>query len=433
MSNLFTVIVDPPIAYFKPGNPPSIVFRECRIPRIDCFRRPAPQDNNVDAVVTYRYSEAGYDWNSIDEGWDIRVVHMLFAYNSSQHEWSLVNQNDISSDAMADDTETPSGQTHPDIVYDLSQRNNNNNVDIYCAWTNISSAYGSHLYYQRYNHTDSEWKGPYELKYPDRSHDPWYVSLDTGIVKGADPASSTTLHRIVGFAYTGDFPELQEEDPPLWGYRPVLGGWYIDNGPDDANHRAGAVIITPGYIPELNGAKYYAGMARICIPSDNASEHGAGLVYIQDTEDDGPGTYHIFGLSSLDWGDDDDFVALDVPFNSNFDYATLPSLAIHQDYGDKASVSFFGRDPSLYQWKMYATSWDMANKDVSVATQVDQYAEGQFVISISDFIYHDYGTCSSLAIIDEEQTNKFWAAWSDKTGPNDDPRIIYGSMGFPTQ
>jgi len=45
----------------------------------------------------------------------------------------------------------------------------------------------------------------------------------------------------------------------------------------------------------------------------------------------------------------------------------------------------------------------------------------------NDFLYHDWGTVSSLVMIDTY--DQYWAAWSDKM-ESEQPQGVKGAMGY---
>jgi len=186
MSDTFPVPVSNPI-----------MGRECRLPRVDCTYL---GNGMLDVVVAYRYADTGYNWDSIEDNWDIRVTLMRFRYNLDD-DWEHLSSQDLEDPAMQ---AAGSGQTHPDIAI------NQYNGDIYCAWTYMHSEWGVRLLYKRYNGTN--WTGvAYMLESRLRDHDPYFVSLDVGLVYGIPGVIGT--QRIVGFAYTGQFFKYWN-DPP---------------------------------------------------------------------------------------------------------------------------------------------------------------------------------------------------------------------------
>jgi hypothetical protein len=408
---------------------PVIQGRDCRFPRIDC----RVNMGVVDVVVAYRYSDPGYSWLIIEDYWDIRVTHMRFVYipqiEPPGFQWVLQDFDQL----PAIETWSPlTGQSHPDIAYDQD------NGDIYCAWTDMIQG-RQDLCYRRYS--NSQWTDRYYHENTVRDHDPWYVSLDVGLVDGLEPQ---VTHKVVGFAYTGAFPE--DTTPPYdryWGFRPVVGWWYIDNNvPDDGDHPAQVILVNPNFPPNNPnfphyGRKYHAGLPRVDIGSNGAIPHGAALVFVQDTERDqfgqlqGEGYYEAYGINSLNYSDPA-YTWLSNPGNQLFTDATLPSLAVHRLNGNRASVTYFAAQHGVTDWQVFATLWTLDSKTIAgQPTQVDATAQGEFEMDYVDFLFHDWGTASSIVIMNDT-SDIYWAAWSDKLGAYE-PGYVRGAMGFANQ
>ena len=380
-------------------------------------------DGVLEVVVAYRYGCGNYSWTHIEDHWDIRVTRMWFAYQQDEFDnwvWDLApsqQSGQLPDSAMQ---ASGSGQTHPDIAIDQASG------DIYCAWTNLTQYNGSNLFYKIFR--DDEWsEDPFSLKYEDREHDPWYVNLDIGLVDNLPDMSNP--ERIVGFAYTGNFSNLPDEEPfPLWGFRPVVGFWSIEDYPNGGNHPAQYVLVNSAFTPVEDGAKYYAGLPVVDIPADGVTYHGAGLAFVQDEEDDGPGYYEVYGISSLNYTD---FTHISSTVGEEFTHATLPSLAVHRTDGTMASVTYFAKEDDT-EWAVWATLWtlDVVN-EIAEPTLVDYTALGEFEMDENDFLFHDWGTSSSLVLIGTY--DNYWAAWSNKMYPAGEPTGVRGAMGYTEQ
>jgi hypothetical protein len=226
----------------------------------------------------------------------------------------------------------------------------------------------------------------------------------------------------VGFAYTGQNPNGAGEFPI--GYHPLVGYWSIESGVSDIDHEPQFLIIDPKYMPDEYNT-FHAGLVKVDIPSDSASYHGAAIVFVQDTQYyESTGQYQITGFDSLStYGFDliSDFESEEV----DLDEATLPSIAVHNDYGNTAAVTYFARLESG-DWAVWATHWDFVSGSVSLPTEVDPGASGTFELDIDKLLNYDWGTGSSLVSIGY---NQYWAGWSDEFGGSEPTRVL-GSMGF---
>ena len=396
----------------------------CRLPKVDCLYFEYDGDHFVDVAVAFRYGEDQYDWDDINN-WDVRVSRGRFIYNSITHTWSLVNGwNRMSGGGMAT---SGSGETHPDIAYDHLTG------DLYVAWTeasNIDNVITVEVFYARHDkwaYTDFIWEGPYSLEAGSGwgSFDGWYVSLDIGEVAGL----GVNVERVVGFAYTALFPP---SNTIWWGCRPVVGWWSIEGGPDDDDHPPLQMLVVPGYNPDdddPNGPKYDAGLIKIDIPDDNAPEHYAAAVFVQDTCDPEAGSYEAYGINSYDltytWISDPG--EYQDPEDIPFDQATWPSVAVHSEYGDTAYVTFFAEKTGISDWITYATYWTFGSGVAAYPTVVDGSAEGEFTLDIPDFLEHNWGTSSSLVDVGYDN---YWAAWSDRAGASEPHRVL-GVRGTP--
>jgi len=407
MSEVFEVPVYP----VRVPGPPYYEEWYCRIPRVDCTYF----DGMCWVVVVYRYACDTYGWEHIESHWDIRVTYMKFVYVPSMGWVEMeVLAHQLPDLAM----QYPfTGQTHPEIAYDQASG------DVYVAWTNLTEN-RSELYYKRWDWSTWHPQGSsaYSLKLEDRAHDPWYVSVDIGRVQWGVEGDDI---RIVGFAYTGHFPE---EDEEYWGFRPVVGYWSIDLGPDDDDHPAEVILVNEDFSPGDEGRKYHAGLARVDIPADTVDTHGAALVFIQDTEEGNQtGQYEVYGVSSLA---PTEFTWISEPGEPpEFEHATLPSVAVHNTDGDVASVTYFAKEEDG-EWEVWATRWEIDEEGLAVLgphIEVDDSALGEFEMDANDFLYHDWGTVSSLVMIGTY--DQYWAAWSDKMEAAQ-PEGVKGAMGY---
>jgi len=419
MSDVFSVpvIPNPP--------PPFLEERYCYTPKVDCTYTdfdPEPENTSLrlEVVVAYRYSCDQYSWFHIENHWDVRVTRTWFDYHYDgiTDEWRW-DASYAYTDQLVDShlQSSASGQTHPDIAIDQASG------DIYCAWTDLTQ-YSSNLYYKRYS--NNAWTlARYSLKYNTnlRRHDPWYVNLDIGLVDGLPDIANGS--RVVGFAYTGNFPNIPPEDL-LWGFRPVLGYWSINNSPADGNHPAQVILVNPAFAPVANGAKYIAGLPVVDIPADSVDDHGAALAFVQDEEDYGAGYYEVYGISTLNYSGYTHISEPSQPY-PEFAHGTLPSLAVHSTDGNMASVTFFAKEDDT-EWAVWATLWTFDYVNVTAdPTEVDSSALGEFEMDANDFLYHDWGTASSLVLIGNY--NNYWAAWSDKMDSGE-PHGVKGAMGY---
>jgi hypothetical protein len=349
---------------------------------------------------------------------------MDFSYDPSSG-WTLNGQTTMSGGGFA---ESGTGESHPDIAIDQKTG------DLYLAWTlyalgKVDICYARH----EYGENDSTWEfgaPPNQWVLEDSAHDPWgandgwFVNLDVGDVAGLNPNDPDEVTRVVGFAYTGLFPEGSQDD--LWGCRPLVGWWDISDGPDDGSHQANALLITPGCDPgDESGKKYDAGLIHVDIPRDNATDHGAAVTYVQDTCDPEVGTYQVYGISSLYYSSQSSYVWINGPGSEEFEQATWPSLAIHNDTGDTASVTYFGMITGS-TWETYATQWDLVDGSLLDPIDVDTGAHGYFSLDVLNFMKHNWGTSSSLVDLDG---NIYWAAWSDTVG-DAEPHEVHGAIGY---
>lgn len=390
---------------------------EARLPRIDCTYN---GEDMVQAAVTFRYSGTGYSYDVIVDTWNVSCYIMDIEYQGND-EWELDGYTVITTDQM--EANGNMGKTHPDIAYDQYSG------DIYCAWTELRYGYVG-LVYQRYNSQTGWTLSSYSLEHTYRDHDPWFVSIDTGLVAGLP--GLLAAERFVGFAYTGVFGISWPEDD-LWGCRAVVGWWNINTGPSDGSHPAQIIIVNRADFdpedPHDNGQwgnKYETGMARVDIGCDDAAGHGGALVFMQDTCDEGYGDYEVYGISSLYYAG---FTWISDPDAESFEMALLPSLAIHQADGTDASVTFHAREEDTDDWDVWATLWAINTGANAVAspTEVDEAGEGYFILDPDELLTHDWGTASNLAIAGDN--NEYWAAWSDMDG-EDEPSEIHASLGF---
>jgi hypothetical protein len=398
---------------------PHELARVCRLPKVDCTYL---GDGQLEVVVAFRYGLDQADCGGIAT-WDVKVTKMHFSYSTGGGWEESANQDIMDGADMA---YPGTGETHPDICYD--QRTG----DIYLAWTRVICVAGVPRFVEaRYARHDADygdlvWLGPYSLEAGTNwgDFDPWYVSLDVGEVAFPDE----DVERYVAFAYTGLFPVTSGW---WWGSRPVVGWWSIENGPVDSAHAPIVRLIVPDYDPfDESYHKYDAGLIKVDIPGDNAPVNGGAVVFVQDTCDPAYGTYAVYGISSLSYVDPDWFYTwISDPAEEDFDEATLPSLAVHNSSGTTASVTFFGMntgDP----WRVWATHWDMEGEGaVSAPTDVDDTASGDFSLSVEDFMFHNWGTSSSLVDM-EGYNNMYWAAWSDRIGGAATPNTVRGCVGF---
>ncbi len=387
----------------------------CRFPRIDCTYLGL---GLTEVTVVFRYGENSTVWDTWVENWDLQLHRMYFRYVVGTG-WTLTPAplttaitSDEMSDGVGEDEDT--GQTHPDIAYD------HDTGDLYCAWTELDGGTPGEdvdVKYQRINSSGTA-TSKYSLGNDGTMLGGWFVSLDTGIVE--IPGENT--ERYVGFAYTGEFVNGYGEEPG--GFHPLVGYWTIEGGLTiDTNHEPQFLIINDYEDYEPTPELYYsAGLVRIDIPSnDNADDHGAAIVFVQDTLDEEPdGRYHVFGLDSLEtFG----FVWLSDPGTEEFYEEVLPSVAVHTS-GDSASVTYFATDGED-EWEVWATHWEfVGNVIAEEPTAVDNAASGTW--SILDMIQYDWGTGSSLVTAGN---GLYWAAWSDDLGGSQ-PTRIYGSMGI---
>ena len=75
--------------------------------------------------------------------------------------------------------------------------------------------------------------------------------------------------------------------------------------------------------------------------------------------------------------------------------------------------------------------WNIADAgDISSPTYVDLGASGEFSLSVPDFMFHNWGTSSSLVDLDVYDNNMFWAAWSDQIGGASNPNQVWGCVGY---
>jgi len=390
-----------------------------RLPKIDCTYR---GDDNLEVVVAFRTGQDAFTWQSM-QTWDVRVIKMVFEYTYSSSGWDLASSGAMTGGGMA----VPLlPQTHPDIVYDQKTK------DIYLAWTHATTS-TVEVRYARHDsaENDQTWHGPYSLE--DESewgpYNGWFVSLDVGVVAGIEQDPE----RYVGFAYTGIFPQGSGD---WWGFRPIVGWWSIESGEDDDSHPPLVrliVTVVAGYDDQIfnpftdnDPNKYDAGLIRVDIPCDNATEHGAAVVFVQDTCDEYTGLYDVYGISSLDYSA---YTWLSDPGETwDFVQGTWPSIAVDNSDGDTASVTFMASEP-YSDWLTYANFWviDSAGS-IAEATEVDLVADGDFSLDINDFMLHNWGTASSL--VGETQGNSlYWTAWSDRMGSSE-PNAVKGCMGY---
>jgi len=280
---------------------------------------------------------------------------------------------------------------------------------------------------------DQTWHGPYSLESGSGwgAFDGWFVSLDVGVVAGIGEYPD----RYVGFAYTGIFPQGSGD----WqGFRPIVGWWSIEGGADDDSHAPLVrliVTVVGGYEDDEDqvfnpfaegGDKYDAGLIHVDIPCDNATEHGAAVVFVQDTCRPYTGMYDVYGISSLDYSA---YTWLSDPLeNWNFDQGTWPSLAVDNSDGDTASVTFMATD-SESDWETFANLWSIDDAGaIAEAIQIDADAEGYFNLDVYGFMLHNWGTASSL--VGETGGNSlYWTAWSDRMGSSE-PNAVKGCRGY---
>lgn len=301
--------------------------RNVRLPRIDCTFL---DDDVVEVIVAYRYGFDIYTGAAIVDSWDLRVLQMEFTYTPANPiPWALTEDPvSIASEAMVDED---TGQSHPDIVYDQVTG------DIYCAWNN-NAGFTVEIFYQRLDEGTGLWEPDDDEAstlsegnlYDD--HNGWFVTLDAGNV--TSEALELDDDRVLAFTYTAHFGNQQSD---WWGFRPMVGWWGIDGVTDDGDHEPQLLVYNPIFGPDpKTGKKPDAGMIKIDIPGDDATEHGAAIAFVQETPNE-VGDYEVYGGNSLNATN---YTRISIPGGSGIDDATLPSLAIHDD-GEFASVTFF--------------------------------------------------------------------------------------------
>ncbi|MFH1675419.1 MAG: hypothetical protein ABIC40_00235 [bacterium] len=401
---------------------PTPGTRACRLPKVDCTYYPYMGSNRLEVVVAFRFGLDGYDYN-IMKTWDVCVVKMLFRYTGGI--WQQIGGcAQMHGGGMA---APGTGQTHPDISLDQQTG------DIFIAWTECDPDDVDQdndrltAKYARHDAEDDDWKGPFLLEFGEnskwRDHDPWFVSLDVGLVQIPD----VPLQRVVGFAYTGLFGPGDN----LWGCRSLVG-WWDTSLPDPqpgGGHEACKMLKWAQFPPGGGGNKYDAGLVKVDIPADNAPYHGGAAVFVQDTCAP-TATYEIWGINSLNPA----FTLISDPGLTDFDEATWPSLAVHNSTGSTAAVTFFFKDnecdPPPCNWQAFATHWNLETNDVAEPTMIDDEAEGDFSLDVpGNLIIHNWGTSSSLVNLDLGGNNMYWAAWSDRMG-GADPNRVRGCVGF---
>jgi hypothetical protein len=386
------------------------------------------QHLTITPYVIYRYGVPDYSAQDIYEGWDVRLHRLLFYYWGND-EWAFVSDTEIEDHDIIN---AYTGQSHPDVAI------NHYNGDIYYAWTELNGG-SVDLFYKRYD--GSSFYGPFSLESTQRPNDPWFVNLDVGLVAGL-PGSLSEI-RVVGFCYTAVCNNQWEHDPDddLWGVRPVVGWWQPGTLGSDNDHPAQVIIVNRAdFDPEEPeppgqpnwGNHFIAGLPRLDIPSDNATDHGAAIVFIQDTDTTiaSQTVFEVYGISSLDYSG---FTHISVPsVDDEYNTAVLPSLAIHSSTGNTAGVTYMARnlEDAGDDWSTFATFWEIDDVDViSDPTQVDLTAEGEFDLDIEDnHLFHNWGTGSGLIDIGDDD---YWAAWSDKMlGAS--PHEVHAAFGFAT-
>jgi hypothetical protein len=386
-----------------------------RMPKIDAtYMGVDGQEDVINVVVVCRIGFDTFDWDT----WDLVVYRLECRYYSggSPH-WQLGAIEEMTSNAMSN---IGIGQSHPDIVYDQDTG------DIYCAWTEFISLSQVEIYYQRHDEAAqaATWSGTAltlnQGNFDD--HNGWYVNLDVGVVSCVP--CDLDDERVVGYVYTGQFDQGSDE----WGYRPMVGWWSIASGPDETDHAPRILLSLPGeeYHPETTQWPN-AGLIKIDIAKDNADNaQGAAIVFVQE-EGLASGDYEVYGGNSLD---PDQYLYLsDIDNPVTYDSATHPSLAIHES-GDTASVSYFGLNVQNPEWQAYAVHWFLDDNTLGdIASDISIDADGEFTLDIADLLHHNYGTASSLAVLDANGNN-YWAGWSDSVHVSADPIEIWAAMGF---
>jgi hypothetical protein len=393
-----------------------------RMPKIDCTYM---GNNTINVVIKYRLGEDTLD----PDTWDLETDWLEFEYNPTpsigEHLWTINDRIEWTSDDMAD----ADGQTHPDIVYDQATG------DVYCAWSEYINASNIDIYYQLHEEGDDpgDWSDPGLLNNDDINdsipdHSGWFVNLDVGNVN-CTPCGLDD-DRTVAWTYTGQFNNQGQ----LSGFR-VMVGWddISASGTMTGDQSPLLLIVLPCPDEEENcddfrpetGQWPSSGLSKIDIAKDNATNaQGAALVFVQEVGQS-TGIYDVYGGNSLDPAD---FLSLgNIDGAATYDSATLPSLAIHES-GITASVSYFGE---VSNWVGYAIHWDLANNILAEAgeTILDAAADGEFDLEIDDMLHHNYGTASSLAVIDAGD-NKYWAAWSDSVNMAVEPIEVHATFGF---